>query len=50
VINVLLESNIDGSRIVYVETHAKKNIPFIANKFVSNLSRKFHIIMYAVQK
>ncbi|XP_050063686.1 cilia- and flagella-associated protein 61-like isoform X2 [Aphis gossypii] len=36
VINVLLESNIDGSRIVYVETHEKKNIPFIANQFIGN--------------
>jgi len=39
-INVLLESNIDGSRIVYAETQAKENIPFITNKFVSNLTVK----------
>lgn len=39
-INVLLESNIDRSRIVYAETHAKENIPFITNKYVSNLSGK----------
>lgn len=39
VINVLLESNIDGSRIVYVEsppTVVKGNRNFIANRFVSN--------------
>jgi len=38
VINVLLESNIDGSRIVYVESPpvVKENRTFIANRFVSD--------------
>ncbi|XP_025206288.1 cilia- and flagella-associated protein 61-like [Melanaphis sacchari] len=36
VINALLESNIQGPRIVYIETYEKKNIPFITNKFIKN--------------